>query len=255
MSEIVAIVQARLSSTRLPHKVLLNLAGKPVLSQVFNQLSFSKSISEIVLATSTDSSDDPLEIWANENNKKFYRGDLNNVLKRYFDTAKFFGAQNIVRITADCPLIDPEIVDSVVHKFLEGDYDYFSNTNPPTFPDGLDTEIFTFHSLELAFKEAKLSSELEHVTSYFKNHPEKFKIGNLISDVNYENLRWTLDQKEDFELISSIYRELYRENSFIRWRDILKLVTKDKKLLSINSYIKRNDGLIKFLKEDEFDVD
>lgn len=251
MDKVIAIVQARMTSTRLPGKVLKKLAGKTVIWHVFNQLSFSQKINKIILATSTDPSDDLLEEWAIKNNKNFFRGDLDNVLKRFYDTAKKFNGEVIVRITADCPLIDPKVVDKVVEKFINGDYDYLSNTNPPTFPDGLDTEVFTFNALKEANENAKLKSELEHVTPYIRNHPEKFKLGNFSGTTNYENYRWTLDNPEDYKFLTAIFDNLYKENSFIDHKAVLKFISQNKELLKINSKIKRNEGFRKSINEDK----
>ena len=251
MKKIAAIVQARMSSSRLPQKVLMDLQGKPVIEQVFHQLSYSKLLNEIILATSSDSSDDPLIEWAKSKQIKYFRGDLNNVLKRFYDTAKYFNIEVIVRITADCPLIDPEIVDNVIEQYLIGNHDYFSNTNPPTFPDGLDTEVFSFVSLEKAFDRAKLLSEIEHVTPYIRNHPEEFKIGNYSSSINYEHFRWTLDNPEDYYFISAVYNNLYEEGTFIKWHDVIKFLDKNKEVIGINEHIARNEGLTKSLKSDK----
>lgn len=251
MKKIVAIIQARMSSSRLSNKVLLNLCGKPVVEQVFNQLSFSKLINEIVLATSEDRSDDPLENWARLANYKFFRGSLNNVLERFYDAARFFSADIIVRITADCPLIDPSVVDDVIKGFLCGNFDYYSNINPPSFPDGLDTEVFSFDTLEKAFRNADLQSEIEHVTPYIRNHPDLFRIGNLNFEKKFDHLRWTLDNQEDFEFISIIYDELYKKKSFIKFKEVLKFLEKNKELMNINSHIERNEGFSKSLKSDK----
>lgn len=251
MKNIVAIVQARMTSSRLPNKVLMDLGKRTVVGQVFNQLSYSKMVNKVVLATSDDVSDDPLENWAVKNNVEYFRGDLNNVLKRFYDTAKEYTADIIIRITADCPLIDPEIVDSVIKVFLEGGYDYFSNTNPPTFPDGLDTEVFTFKALEKAFLNAELLSEIEHVTPYLRNHPEVFKIGNYLSSVNYENLRWTIDNKEDYEFLKNIFNNLNNNTTFIGWKQVIEFLSKNEEIQKINSHIQRNEGFIKSLNEDK----
>lgn len=250
MSKIIAIVQARMTSSRLPGKVLKDLTGKPVIWHVFNQLSFSQKIDQIILAMSDNKADDQLEDWAKENNINFFRGDLDNVLKRFYDTALNYKGDVIVRITADCPLIDPEIVDQVIHLFLSGEFDYYSNTNPPTFPDGLDTEVFTFAALQKAFQAAKLKSEIEHVTPYIRNNPDKFKIGNYSSSINYEKLRWTLDNKEDYDFLSVIYNKLYRPNSFISWKEVIKYLESNTNLLMINEHINRNEGFAKSLNED-----
>lgn len=251
MKKIIAIVQARMSSSRLPNKVLMNLGGRPVIEQVFHQLSFSKKIDDTILATSFDKSDDPLEQWAKKNNIKYFRGDLNNVLKRFFDAAVKFNADIIVRITADCPLIDPEVVDEVIKGFLSGNYDYYSNINPPTFPDGLDTEVFSFSALEKTYKNAKLLSEIEHVTPYIRNNPDIFKIGNYSSENDFSHFRWTLDTIEDYEFISIIYEKLYKNNSYISWKEVIKFLNINKELIKINSHILRNEGYIKSLKEDQ----
>lgn len=251
MKNIVCIVQARMSSTRLPNKVLLPLAGKSVLSQVFNQLSFSKLINKVVLATSIDKSDDQLEEWAINNEKDFFRGSLENVLERFICAARKFNADIVIRITADCPLIDPELVDICITEFIQGDYAYFTNTNPPTFPDGLDCEIIKLSALERAYKEAKLKSEIEHVTPYIRNHPEIFKIGNYSSEKNYEFHRWTLDNEEDYEVIKRIYNELYEEGKFIPWRNVIEFLENHPEVAEINSKIKRNEGFAKTLEEDK----
>jgi len=251
MEKIIAIVQARMTSTRLPQKVLKNLAGRPVVSQVFNQLSFSKLLTDLLLATSLDSSDDPLEKWAVENGFKFFRGDLKNVLKRFYDAAKQNNADVIVRITADCPLIDPGVVDKVIEGFLGGKYDYFSNVNPPTFPDGLDTEVFSFTALEKAFLEAEMQSEIEHVTPYIRNHPDIFRIGNYSSLQDYSKFRWTLDNIEDYEFLKILYKNLYKENNFIRWQDVIEFIKNHSNILKLNAHLERNEGYIKSLNEDK----
>lgn len=251
MKKVVAIVQARMSSSRLPNKVLKPLAEKPVLTHVFSQLSFSKKINETILATSTDKSDDLLKKWAIDNDKNIFRGDLDNVLKRFYDTAIYSKADIIVRITADCPLIDPSIVDTVINKFFEGDYDYYTNANPPTFPDGLDTEVFTFNALEVAYENAKLKSEIEHVTPFIRNHTDLFKIGNYTSNENLGHYRWTLDNPEDFEFLKIIFNNLYKEKSFIGYESVLDFIKANKSILEINSKINRNEGFVKSLKEDK----
>lgn len=247
---ITAIVQARMSSSRLPNKVMMKICNKPIIEHVFNQLSYSKYISKSVLATSRESNDDPLEIWAKNNNKNFFRGDLNNVLNRYYNAAVKFNASTIVRITADCPLIDPIIVDEIINKYLKDKLDYCSNTLVPTFPDGLDTEVFSIETLRTTYINAKLNSELEHVTPYIKKHPELFNIANFVSPINYSNLRWTLDNYEDYLLLENIYNSLYQENTYMSWEKVLSFVNKNKELNKINSHIKRDEGYIKSLNED-----
>ena len=225
----------------------ISLVAKKSEYQPLKKKESSQSDSE----KSTDKSDDPLENWVKDNHIRYFRGNLNNVLKRFFDTAKQVGADIIVRITADCPLIDPEVVDNVISGFLEGGYDYYSNTNPPTFPDGLDTEVFSFATLERAYKEAELQSEIEHVTPYIRNHPGIFKMGNYKSEINYEYLRWTLDNREDYDLLTRIFNALRKENSFISHKEVMNYIDADSNLLKTNAHIKRNEGYIKSLMDDK----
>ncbi len=240
-----------MTSTRLPGKVLLNLGGKPVVQQVFNQISKTKLINEIVLATSIDKSDDLLEEWAKSSNNLFFRGSLDNVLERYYSAAKEFSADIVVRITADCPLIDPIIIDSVIELFNKGKYDYCSNTITPTFPDGLDVEVFKFTALEKAHKNATLLSEMEHVTPYIKNNPGLYKIGQFFSKTDYSSLRWTIDNKEDYEFLEQIFDKLSQENKYISWNSVIRFLKNNENLLKINSHILRDEGYVKSLLNDK----
>jgi len=251
MCKIICIVQARMSSTRLPNKVLMELGGKPVLSQVINQLSFSKKINQIIVATSTSKEDDAIIQWAKQNKIDYFRGDLDDVLKRFYDTAKYFQADIIVRITADCPLIDPEIVDEVIKQYIKTNSDYVSNTNPPRFPDGLDTEVFSFYALESAYKNASLKSEREHVTPFIRNNPTVFKIGNYEIEKNYESMRWTLDNTEDYHFLKNIYNRLIKYDDYIHWQDVISLLDNKPDIMNINSHLTRNEGYQKSLIEDK----
>jgi len=251
MTKIAAIVQARMSSSRLPGKVLLDLAGKPVLWHIFNQLSYSKALKDVIVATSYDRTDDPIEKWAHENGYNLFRGDLGNVLSRFYKAAKKFNVDVIARITGDCPLIDPTIVDNVIQGFIDGGFDYFSNNNPSTFPDGLDVEVFSFGALEKAFLNAKYTSEIEHVTPYIRKHPELFKLGNYFSDKNYEKLRWTLDYKEDYKFLSIIFKELFRSNSYIGWKSVINYLEQNPNIQQMNAHFERNEGYRKSIREDK----
>lgn len=250
MKNIVCIIQARMSSTRLPGKVMLPLSGHPVIAHVFNQLSFSKQISKCVLATSLDITDDTLEKWAVESGRLCFRGSLNNVLERFYFAAQEYEADVVARVTADCPLIDPDVVDKVIAGFLDGKFDYYSNINPPTFPDGLDIEVFSFSALRKAFQEAKLDSEIEHVTPYLRNHPELFRVGNCESNKNYQDLRWTLDNKEDYELLKKVFEDLHSNGGYIHWQDVITYLHNHPSVKRINEHIERNEGYKKSLRED-----
>lgn len=248
----VVIVQARMGSTRLPNKVLLDIEGEPTLWRVINRLSYTKTVDEIIIATTESPSDDAIENFAKENGIKYFRGSENDVLDRYYQCAKNHQADTIVRITADCPLIDPRVVDKIVGFFKEHQdiYDYVSNVIPPTFPDGLDTEVFSFSALEKAWKEAKYTSEREHVTAYIYKNPNKFKLYNITNDIDYSALRWTLDTENDLIFIREVYKMLGKDNEIFYMEDVIQLLNKNPELKNINSDNTRNEGYIKSLAED-----
>ncbi|MDH7604644.1 MAG: glycosyltransferase family protein [Melioribacter sp.] len=238
-----AIVQARTGSTRLPNKIFKELCGKPILWHVINRLSYSKLISQIIIATTILPEDDTIEEFCKINNILFYRGSSDDVLSRYYETAKKFNAEIIIRITSDCPVIDPQIIDKMINNFFDfydkEKIDYMSNTIIRTFPRGLDAEIFPFNVLEKTHLEAKQNYEREHVTPYIYQHPEIFKIKNFACEKDYSFHRWTVDTIEDFELIEKIYESLYKENDIFYFEDILKLFEKYPDLVNINKDIKQ----------------
>jgi len=245
----VAIIQARMGSSRLPGKVMLPLGGKPVIEQIVNRLGYCSNIDHIVVATSSEIIDDKIEQWCRESCTSCFRGSLSDVLDRYYKAAKKFKASNIVRITADCPVIDPQIVDEVIKNFLDGKYDAYSLSGE--FPDGLDCQVFKFTALERAWVEAKLPSEREHVGPYIeKNINKQFKIGGLEKFKNLSHLRWTLDEKDDYKLLKEIYNFLYQKDSIFTTSDILDLLEKNKNMIDINSHIVRNEGYLKSIQND-----
>lgn len=246
-----AIIQARTNSTRLPKKVIKIIEGKPVLWHVIERVKRVRNINKVILATTDKKEDDILEKIAKKLNIPVFRGSENDVLDRYYQTAKVFRIDPIVRITADCPLLDPKVVEKVVDFYLKGNYDYVSNVHPPTFPDGLDVEVFSFKTLKKIWEKAKLSSEREHVTSYISNHPWMFKTGNVRSPKDLNYLRLVLDEKEDLILIRKIYKELYNKNPFFGLEEILELFRRKPELIKINQDIKRNEGYLESLKEDK----
>ena len=248
--KIVAIVQARMSSTRLPGKILMNIEGKPVIWHIIERLKNAKNIDEIVLATTFEKADDPVEKFAKKNKISYFRGSETDVLDRFYKAAIKYKATIVVRITGDCPLTDPEVTDSIIETFMKEDYDYVSNTLEPTYPDGLDVEVFSFKALEKAWKEAKLQSEREHVTPYVWKNKKKFNVFCIKTNSDLSYLRLTLDNKEDFELISAIYSELYSKKKLFLLKDILALFKEKPELTEINSHIERNEGYRKSLKED-----
>ena len=250
---IYAIIQARMGSTRLPNKVLMNLNGKSVLENIIERLKKSNSIDKIIVATSVNPENVVIEELCDSKGIECYKGSEDDVLDRYYQTCRFFKVNSddhVVRITADCPLIDYEVIDEIIEKHLENKNDYTSNTIVPSFPDGLDCEVFTFLSLEDAWKNALLSSEREHVTLYIKNHPELFKLENILNDEDLSDLRWTLDEKEDFEFIEKVYSYFTNSEIFLT-DDILNVLRENPNLLKINDKFRRDEGLEKSLKNDK----
>lgn len=245
---ILAILQARTSSSRLPGKVLRSLMGRAMILRQMERLKRSREIGRLVLATSIDESDDKLVSVAETAGYIVYRGSLDDVLGRYYACAKEYGADHIVRVTGDCPLIDWRVSDDVIVRHLTEKNDYTHTTE--RFPDGLDIEIMTFTALEQAYREARLISEREHVTLYFRNHPECFRIGSVDCAEDYRDLRWTVDEPCDFAFVEAVYEKLYAKNNDFSMQDILVLLKEHPDLRTLNQGIIRNEGLLKSLAED-----
>ena len=248
---VLAIVQARMSSSRLPGKVLRPLLGQPMLERQIERLRRSKGIERLIVATSTDGSDHPIEQLCIRIGLPCFRGSLNDVLDRYYQAACRFGGEVIVRLTGDCPLIDPEIIDRGIAFFLEGAYHYVSNTIERTFPIGLDTELFRIADLREAWSLAVLPSEREHVTPYFHNHPEKYTIGQFRHSENLSHHRWTVDEPADFEFVSRVYEALYPSNPCFTTAQVLELLRRRSDLTKINYDIVHGAGWTKSLMADE----
>jgi len=250
MGKVAAIIQARVGSTRLPRKVLKKIVGKPMLWHVIERVKKARLIDEVVLATTTKKEDKVLLELAKRSGTKSYAGSEEDVLDRYFQAATRFGADSVVRVTSDCPLIDPEVVDKVVRYFFDGGFDYVSNTVKLSYPDGLDVEVLSFRVLKEAWDKARLSSEREHVTSYLKNHPEIFKIGSVENEEDLSHMRWTVDEERDLKFVREVYKRLYREGEVFYMRDVLDLLRKHPKLMEINKGIARDEGYLKSSRED-----
>lgn len=246
---ILCIVQARVSSSRLPGKVLKPILGKPMILHELERLRHSKRIDKIVLATSREKSDDELAKIVAASGVEVYRGSLEDVLDRYYQCAKRYQPEHVVRITGDCPVIDWRIVDMVIETHLKGKNDY--TITAEQFPDGLDTEIFRFSTLERARKEAMLPSEREHVTPYIRNHTEFFKLGQVDFKQGFDSMRWTVDEPQDFEFIKQVYEALYPSKSDFEMNDILQLLKQRPEMRVINQGFQRNAGLLKSLQEDK----
>lgn len=246
---IVAIVQARMSSTRLPGKVLLELGGKTCIEQIYRRLQSCRTLNKIILATSTNVEDNPIEQLCKKAGLICFRGSLDDVLDRYYKAAKYYNADYIVRITADCPVIDPSVVDEVVTSAVSDDYDQFYLSG--SFPDGLDVEVFKFQALEIAWSNAQLKSEREHVGPYFGNNPSIFKRGSIEIFNEMGHYRWTMDEPCDYNLIKIIYEKLDHADKIFTTKDIVDLYIKIPELFEINSGIIRNAGYALSLQNDE----
>ena len=239
---IIAIVQARMGSTRLPNKVMKPVGSEtPMIGVLLSRLSQSKEIDQIVLATSTDMCNQPLSEYVTKLGYNVFQGSENDVLDRYYQAALQYNPDVIVRITGDCPLVDSEVVDTVIKTYKESNVDYVSNTNPPTYPDGLDVEVFSFKALKIAWKEAKNLSEREHVTPFIYES-EKFKIENIINKIDFSNERWTVDYPEDYEVIKSIF-EYFSPKINFTWGEVLQLKILQPAIFFANQNLIRNDGV------------
>ena len=242
-----------MGSSRLPGKVMMDLCGHPVIEHVVNRLKKSNCIDEIIIATSINSNNQPIIDFCNENKIKYFVGSEDDVLDRYYQTAIDNNVNEddlLIRITSDCPLIDPFVIDKVIKKHLADGNAYTTNVLNCTYPDGLDCEVFSFNVLKDAWINANLSSQREHVTLYIRDNPDEFKLGNVENDNDLSDLRWTLDEKEDFIFINEIYKNLFDNDYFFAMDDILNLLDKKPELLEINSQFDRNEGLLKSLRED-----
>lgn len=237
--KIVAIVQARMGSTRLPGKVMMDLLGEPVLVRDVNRLRRSELLDEVVIATTTMPADDQIVSLCKERGCPYYRGDENDVLDRYYQTARACNADVIVRVTSDCPMIDPEIIDKIIRAFLDvPDIDYVSNILPPrTFPRGLDTEVMTFRSLERAWTDDTDPKLREHVTSYIYRNPEQFQIHGVFNEMDLSSHRWTLDTPEDLAFIRTVYEHF--GNDDFNWVDVLEYLDRHPEVVSINCKIQQ----------------
>lgn len=249
--KVLAILQARMRSTRLPNKVLLPLEGRPVLHHVINRARESRLVSDLVVATTVNGQDKAIADACKSIGANVFRGSEADVLDRFYQAAKLSRPDHIVRVTSDCPLLDPKIIDLVAKRHLKEDAEYTSNIHPPTFPDGEDIEVFTFGALEKAWKNARLSSEREHVTPYIYNNPGLFKISNVENSNDLSKKRWTLDEKQDYEFIKQVYKGLYAVNPLFGMKEILGFLAKHPEFERINAGIGRNKGYAKSLQEDK----
>lgn len=235
---VVAIVQARVGSTRLPRKVMKKLGDHTVLGHVINRCKAIPSVDGVIVATTLLQQDNEILEEAQKYGVDVYRGSEKNVLSRYYEAALKAQADIVVRITSDCPLLDPQISNEVIVDFISKNVDYSSTGLTASFPRGLDTEVFTFSALERAFNKASKDYEFEHVTPYIYQHPNEFRIHSYANQQDHSNYRLTLDTLEDWLLISQIYNKLYRGDIFY-WKDVYQLLIQQPHLIELNSHVKQ----------------
>ena len=247
----VAIIQARSTSTRLPGKCLLRLYSKTVLEHIIDRLKRVPSLDGICVATTANDGDDAIVETARKAGTSVYRGSEEDVLDRFYQAARQERADVICRITSDDPLKDPGVIEKVMQEFLNNGCDYASNTLKPTYPEGIDVEVFSRGALEKAWREGKLPSEREHVTPYIWKHPKLFKLISVEYDKDLSKLRWTLDYAEDWVFIQQVYDFLYPDDKAFFMKDVLRLLEERPYLKNINAGIIRNEGYMKSLQEDK----
>lgn len=237
-----AIIQARMGSTRLPGKVLKKVLNKTLLEYQLERVKRASLIDEIVIATTLNPEDDAIEqLCKNVQIPVYRRGPADDVLARYFGAATLFEGDIIIRLTADCPLIDPTIIDQVINHYLDHlhQVDYVSNTLKRTYPRGMDTEVFSLHSLKVCYRNATKKSEREHVTAYLTNNPSLFKLQNVENQRDESHHRWTVDTSEDFLLIEKVIKQLYPCNPNFTMQDVLTLLEQHHEWQKINSHIEQ----------------
>ena len=247
---ILAILQARMSSHRLPGKVMKPILGQPMLLRQIERVGRAAMLGSLVIATSEDATDDPIERFCAEHGVGCFRGSLDDVLDRFYRVAKDRAPEYVVRLTGDCPLADPNVIDTIVRFCLDGDYDYATNAIQPSFPDGLDVEVFKFACLEAAWREATLPSQREHVTPFIHQQPGRFKIGHYRRPRDLSHLRWTVDEPADFELVRQVYELLYPVKPDFGTDDILELLERRPDLKMLNTLHQRNEGYRRSLEKD-----
>lgn len=244
MSNCLILVQARMSSTRLPGKVMLEVCGKSLLELMVERLQRVSAAAGLAVVTTTSPDDDLIVEHCNSLGVAVFRGHPTDLLDRHYQAAVAFGAGVIAKIPSDCPLIDPSVIDLVLDRFAVGDCDYASNLHPASFPDGNDVEVMSLAALETAWHEASLEMEREHTTPYIWERPERFRLANVLWETGADaqpfrdyslSHRWTLDYREDFEFIRRVYEELYPTNQTFGLNDILELLDVHPEIASINS--------------------
>lgn len=239
-----------MSSTRLPGKVLLRVCGKPLLQHQIERVKRARRIDALVIATSTDASDDPLQALCESIGVACHRGSLDDVLDRFIGAARPFSPAYVVRLTGDCPLADPAVIDRVIEATQQPGVDYGSNALNPSYPDGLDAECMRFEVLEQAAREARKPSEREHVTPFIHTQPQRFALREVRHSADLSHLRWTVDEPADFVFVSQVYEHLYPSNPAFGMADVLAFEQRHPDIARLNRAHKRNEGYERSLKKD-----
>ena len=236
-----AIIQARCGSTRFPKKVFADINGKPLLWHVVNRLKYTSLIDDLVRATTVHPTDAAIEEWCRKEQVKYFRGSEEDVLNRYYSAFIAFPSDVIVRVTADDPFKEPSVIDKVISKLLNEKYDLVTNNFPPSFPEGLDCEAFNFEVLATMEYSTQDSFEREHVTQYAYHNPDKFRIGNVVSDCQLSSYRWTIDNEEDYEMVKAVYSHR-KENTDgpLLMDEILEILKEHPEISQVNSGVKRS---------------
>jgi spore coat polysaccharide biosynthesis protein SpsF len=250
-AKILGVLQARTSSSRLPGKVLLPILGQPMIQRQIERLKRVRCMDSLVLATSTDPSDDALAASVAASGVPVYRGSLDNVLERFIGAAAPFHPEWVVRLTGDCPLADPQLIDRLISDTLAVAADYGSTVLAPTFPDGLDAEIVRFDLLRQIACEPRTSAEREHVTLAIHRNPDLFQLHSVTGSPDLSAMRWTVDEPRDLAFVSAVYEALYPSNPVFGTDDILRLLRQRPELAGLNGDIERNEGLLKSLAAED----
>ena len=247
---ILGILQARASSRRLPGKVLKPILGRPMLERQIERLRRARRLDRLTVATSSDASDDPIAALCAGIGVDCFRGSLDDVLDRFYRAAQAAGPEAVMRLTGDCPLTDPAVIDALVDLHRAGSFDYSSNAQVRTYPDGLDAEIMQMPCLEAAWRESTLPSEREHVTPFIYHHPERFRLGTLTQTPDLSRLRWVVDDPQDYSFVVAVYEALYPTKPDFASADILDLMACRPDIAAMMGGAATNEGYARSLAAD-----
>ncbi len=250
---IAGIIQARMGSSRLPGKVMMEACGKPLLELMIERVKRAKTLDKVIIATSVEKQDDEIVKFCKKHNIEYFRGSEHDLLSRYKFTAESINANIIVRLVSDTPLIDPKEIDKVVETYVNNSYDFVSNffPFPRTYPDGFSVEVFSFKILVEMFNEAKRPSDREHMTFFIWRQPQRYKIFRVDYNRDISNYRFNLDYKEDYLLIKAVYEGIYQQKREFTLEDIINFLDSNSYIFELNSKIKPYENIIKSFQEDK----